>query len=378
MASPKQKQEMTRSNRIVVTSIVGIIANIVLAVFKVMVGTLANSIAIVLDGVNNISDALSSVVTIIGTKLAGRAPDKKHPLGYGRIEYLTSMVIAVIVLYAGITSMIESIKKLIHPDDTTYSTLTFAVICVAVVVKLLLGWYVKKVGKEVKSDALIGSGEDATLDAVVSVATMAAAVGYRFFHIRLEAVVGIIIAFLIIKAGLDLLKEAVSNMLGNRIESSFSREIKETIKSVNGVSGAYDLVLNNYGPDSYIGSCHIEVKDTMSAFEIEKIEREIVEKVAEKHRIILTGISIYAKNTKDDEAAQLEKEIRKMVTAHEYCKGMHGFYLNKEKKYIRFDVVIEYSAKPSTEAVGTALWQEVQKAYPDYQVLFQIDADISD
>ena len=151
-----------REKTIVRTSIIGILTNVLLAAFKAAVGIISNSIAVTLDAVNNLSDALSSVVTIIGAKLGAKAPDKKHPLGYGRIEYLSSMIVAAIVLYAGITSLVESVKKIIHPEAADYGTISLIIIAVAIVVKLVLGRYVKKQGEKVNSGALVASGKDAS------------------------------------------------------------------------------------------------------------------------------------------------------------------------------------------------------------------------
>ena len=152
---------LTRDNIIVRTSIIGIAANVALAAFKAFIGLASNSIAIVMDAVNNISDAASSVITIVGTKLAGKEPDKKHPFGYGRIEYLTAMVVAGLVLYAGITSAVESVKKIIHPETPDYSPVSLLIIAAAVAAKLILGRYVKAQGKKVNSGALVASGSDA-------------------------------------------------------------------------------------------------------------------------------------------------------------------------------------------------------------------------
>ena len=156
--------ESSREAMIVRTSIIGIIANVFLAAFKAVIGVLTHSIAIVLDAVNNISDAGSSLITIVGTRLAGREPDKKHPFGYGRIEYLSAMIISVIVLYAGITSLVESVKQIIHPERPDYNSISLIIVAVAVLVKILLGRYVKSVGERVNSDSLVNSGEDATLE----------------------------------------------------------------------------------------------------------------------------------------------------------------------------------------------------------------------
>ena len=163
---------MSRSSQIIRTSVIGIAANVLLAAFKSVVGIIAGSVAIVMDAVNNLSDALSSVITIIGTKLSQRPADRKHPFGFGRIEYFSAIIIAVIVLSAGISSLIESVKKIIEPTHPSYTTATLIVIVVAIAVKLVLGFYVKRKGKQLSSDALVASGSDALFDAIITTATL--------------------------------------------------------------------------------------------------------------------------------------------------------------------------------------------------------------
>ena len=188
--------ELSRDKQIIRTSIIGIAANVMLAGFKAVMGLLSNSIAITLDAVNNISDAASSIITIIGTKLAGKAPDRKHPFGYGRIEYLSAMIISVIVLYAGITSFTESVSKIIEPETPDYSLPILIIIAVAVVVKIVLGRYVKSVGVKTNSGSLINSGEDAVMDSIISASTLAAAIIYMIWGIGLEAWLGAIISII--------------------------------------------------------------------------------------------------------------------------------------------------------------------------------------
>ena len=173
-----EKIKENRDQVIIKTSILGIAANIFLSAVKAIFGLMSNSIAIILDAVNNLSDALSSVITIVGTKLASKKPDKKHPLGYGRIEYLSAMTVAVIVLYAGITSLVESIRKIIRPQTADYSTVTLLIIVAAVIVKLILGRYVTHVGKKVNSGSLIASGKDASFDAILSASVLVSAIVY--------------------------------------------------------------------------------------------------------------------------------------------------------------------------------------------------------
>lgn len=283
-----------REKIVVKTSAIGVVTNILLAVFKMVIGLLSNSIAIVLDAVNNISDVASSVITIVGTKLAGKEPDKKHPFGHGRIEYLSAMVIAVIILYAGTTSLIESVKQIIKPETPDYNFTSLIIIAVAVVVKIVLGFYVKKIGRKVKSDSLINSGADATMDAVISFSTLIAAVIFMSFGLALEAYLGTIISIIIIKSGIGMLKGTISQLLGEQNDVEMAKNIQKTVMSFKEVLGVYDLVLNNYGPNRWNGSVHIEVPDTISVVDLDQLLREIAIKVMKEHRVLLTAIGVYS------------------------------------------------------------------------------------
>ena len=366
-----------REKVVIRTSIISIISNIVLAGFKAFVGMLANSIAIISDAVNNLSDALSSIITIVGTKLAGRAPDKKHPYGYGRIEYMTSLIVSAIVLCAGITALVESVKKIIHPELPDYSTITLIILIAGIIVKFILGIYVKKTGKKVNSDSLVASGSDAFNDALLSISVLASAIIYMIFNISLEAYVGVLLSIFIIKAGLELIKESVDNMLGVRVESSLAKSIKREITKEEDVQGAYDLVLNDYGPDKYLGSIHIEVADTLSVADIDKISRRITKAILKKYGVILHTIGVYSVNTKDKEIIEAKKEITKIVFSHKGILQMHGFYLDNKEKTISFDIIIDFKIK-NREEVYKQVFDEVQEKYKDYKLDIALDIDTSD
>ena len=377
MKNQAQAGKNSRNAVIVRTSIIGILANVFLAAFKAVVGFASNSIAIVMDAVNNISDAASSVITIVGTKLAGKEPDRKHPFGYGRVEYLSAMVISMLVLYAGVTAFVESVKKIIEPDTPDYSAATLIIVAVAVVVKIVLGRYVKSVGKKVSSDSLVNSGEDATLDSVISASTLVAAAVYLIFHISLEAWLGAVIAIVIIKSGIEMLRETLSRILGERADAELARGIKATVIGYPEVSGAYDLVLHNYGPDSYNGSVHIEVPDTLSADDLDKLIRKITVDVYQKHGVILTAIGVYSVNTKNPEAVEAREKVAGIVMSHEHILQLHGFYYDKSEKTIRFDIVVSFNA-PDRRQVYQEICEAVQNAYPDYTLQVAMDTDFSE
>ena len=365
-----------REKTIVRTSVIGIIANVLLAAFKAAVGIISNSIAVTLDAVNNLSDALSSVITIIGAKLGAKKPDKKHPLGYGRIEYLSSMIVAAIVLYAGITSLVESVKKIIHPEAADYGMVSLIIIAVAIIVKLLLGRYVKKQGEKVNSGALVASGKDASFDAILSASVLASAIVFLVWGISLEAYVGVIISIVIIKAGIEMMIETLNDIIGQRGDAEMSKQIKRLVNEEPEVRGAYDLNLFNYGPDKYYGSVHMELPDTMTVDEVDVLTRKIQLKVYQETGVILTGIGVYSYNTSNDEAAEIRNTVQHTILSHDWALQMHGFYVDTINKTMRFDVVVSFDIDHK-EALDI-MTGEVKKLYPDYDVQIIPDVDVTD
>ena len=373
--SKQMRTEVSRDTVIVRTSIVGILVNLLLVAFKATIGLLSNSIAIILDAVNNATDCLSSIITIIGTKLAGKHPDKKHPLGYGRIEYLTAMIVSAIVLYAGITSVVESIKKIIHPEEADYSVISLIIIAVAVVVKLVLGRYVKAQGEKVHSGSLIASGSDATFDAVLSLSVLASAVIFLFTGLSLEAIVGVVISVVIIKSGIEMMIETLDEILGRRADKELTDRIKLILNEEPEVRGAFDLIVNNYGPDKNLASVHLELPDSMSVEELDRLTRKVEAKVYKETGVILTGVGVYSYNTRSDEAAAIRAKVRDIVMAHEWMVQMHGFYLDMENRELRFDAVMSFDIAPKEGL--KILCDEVQKAFPDYTIQIAPDVDVS-
>ena len=369
-------KENDREKVIVTTSMVGIGTNIVLVVFKMLVGIATKSIAVTLDAVNNLSDAMSSVITIIGTRLAGRDPDKKHPLGHGRTEYITAMIVSAIVLYAGLTSLWESIKKIIDPVAAEYNTVSLVIIFVAVLVKLALGTYVKKKGESVNSTSLIASGEDARFDGIISFSVFASALIYIFTKVSLEAYVGVIISLLIIKSGFEMIREAIDDIVGHRPDAEVTQKIKKLIAEEKDVRGAYDVIIYDFGPDKLYASCHVEVPDTMNVAELDRLTRHIEKKILNEMGVVLTAIGVYSYNTSHDEAATMRDNISKTILARDHVLQMHGFYIDVIEKEIRFDVVLSFDTDPKTEI--EEIKEIVENMYKDFKVNIVADIDLSD
>lgn len=365
-----------RDNIIVRTSIIGIIANIFLAAVKALIGLAVNSIAIVLDAVNNFSDASSSLITIIGTKLAKKEPDRDHPYGYGRIEYLTEMVISLIILYAGFNAFARSVENILNPTTPEYNTTSLIIVSIGVIVKLFLGKYVKSVGEKVNSDSLVNSGEDARFDAIISASTLVSAIIFIKFGLSLEAYLGVLISIFIIKSGIEMIRGAISRVLGENASFELIRNVKKTISSFDDVSGAYDLALNNYGPDRYTGSVHIEIPEDYTAAQLDVLTRKITDKVLEEYDIALTGVGVYAVNNKDKKISEIRNAVYNAARSVEHVLQVHGFYLDEDKKEIRFDAVVSFDAGSRNE-VRENIIKEIKKIYPEYDAHIQLDIDFS-
>jgi len=366
-----------RSKKIIRVSILGIIVNLALAGFKVFVGLLSNSIAIILDAINNFSDSLSSIVTIIGTAFANKAPDRDHPMGHGRAEYLSTVIIGMLIVYIGFTALVESVKKIITPEPVSYQTATIVVMAVAVVAKIALGLYVRHRGKKLESTALVGSGIDALYDAIISAATLVAIIVFFISGVLVEPYLAAAISLFILRSGVNLIREAFSTILGERADSRLTRRIKTEITRINGVNGAFDLVIHDYGNGYVLASVNIEVDCRLSASEIDDLSREIQKTIYKKYHIIINSVGIYAIDMRDVTIEKLWRIVKGIAEEYDRILEIHGFHVDLRDHEISFDTVIDYTTKDRS-AYFQKFTREVEEAIPDFKISIVLDADISD
>ncbi len=367
---------MKRSAEIIRTSVIGVVVNVVLTIFKVIVGLMANSVAVMMDAVNNLSDAMSSVITIIGAMLSAHPADHEHPFGFGRVEYFSAIIIAVIVLSAGITSFIESVKKIVNPVEPDYSTMSIVIIVVAILFKLILGLYVKRQGRRLSSDALTASGSDALFDAVITFSTLVSAIVMLVWNVSLDGVLGALISLVIIKAGVEMLASPVNELLGARISQELVADIRNEVMTFDGVHGVFDVILHNYGPEVMIGSLHINVNDTMNAYDIHGLTRRISERMFDKFGIIMT-VGIYAVATGHDKRSHLQDALTQYLSKRQDILQIHGFYYYEEDNRMSVDVVPALSVRDDIQ-FRAKLTGELKKEFPDVEVGVVIDHNYSD
>ena len=268
----------------------------------------------------------------------------------------------------------ESIKKILHPETPDYTAVTLIVVAAAVVVKLLLGHYFKRQGKKANSASLTASGADALFDAILSLSVLISALIFVFWHVSLEAYVGVLISAFIIRSGVRMLLETLNEILGKRVDRDFLAAVRRTVCEEPLVRGAYDLILHSYGPERYVGSVHVEVPDTLTASEIDAMERRIAENVFAKHGILMTGIGIYAVNTTDDAADELRHEVLRIAQDREGVVQLHGFFADMETKTVRLDVILDFSLD-DREKTFAEIRQDLERAFPDYTFILTLDLD---
>ena len=373
-------QIQDREKVIIRTSVIGIIGNFLLVGFKAAIGFIAGSISIVMDALNNLTDALSSIITIIGTKLSNKKPDKKHPYGHGRVEYITSTIVAALILVAGGLAIYESIISIIDyftkgkqlPKFELYSLI---IIGAAILVKVAIGIFYKIQGKRVDSQSLKGSGTDALFDAILSTATLVGAIFAYAFGWYVEGYLGIIIGLFIIRSGIELLRESFSSIIGERTSAEVIKSIVADINSVDGVKGSYDLILNNYGHGKYIGSVHVGVDSHLTAKEIQVIERSVTALMYEKYNTIMT-VGIYADCEDSKEAREIRAKLNQILKDYKNVIQLHGFFVDLNNMFCNFDLVISFDEK-EPEKVITQVHERIQKEFPDFKFLIQLDKDYS-
>ena len=368
-----------RESTIIRTSIIGIIGNIFLVGFKAAIGFIAGSISIVVDALNNLTDALSSIITIVGTKISNKKPDKKHPFGHGRVEYITSTLVAFLILFAGGLAIYESIKSIIDyfqnktlPQFTVWS---LVIIGVAILVKVGIGIFYKIQGKKVNSSALKASGTDALWDAALSTGTLIGAIFAYTLGWYVEGYLGILIGLFIIKSGIGILRESFSLIIGERYDKEEINKIRQDICAIDGVQGAYDLIINNYGPNKNIGSVHIGVANNLTAKEVQIIERNIAAMMYMKYNTIMT-VGIYADFVETEISKSIHKYLLEVNSKYEHILQLHGFFVDEEKKLCNFDLVISFDEQEPEQVVENVK-KAMEEKFPEYTFIVTLDNDFS-
>jgi len=370
----EEKHVKDRGEIILSASITGIVTNLVLAAVKVTIGIITGSLAVMSDAINNLTDSSSSLITIIGTKLAARKPDKNHPFGYGRVEYLTSMVIAVIVSVTGFEVLLSAVKGIRNPEPMSYTPVSLGIILLTVFAKIWLGSFTQKIGKSVSSGALVASGADAKNDALVSLVTLVSAGVYLLWDFSLDAYAGMVISFFILRTGFEVMRETMGKILGEKADSSLAENLRKDVEACPIVISAHDLILHNYGPGSNTGSINVELDHTLTIGEVYPVLHDLQRELRKKYHTYLV-FGMYAVDTGAPLYQEVREKLNDFTHTHEHCLSFHAVNIDVAKKEMYCDIVLDYCA--DRKVMRTELISLLKKDYPEYSINVTVDTEFA-
>ncbi|WP_209341635.1 cation diffusion facilitator family transporter [Flavonifractor sp. AGMB03687] len=353
---------------------VGIFLNLLLSLGKFLAGVLTGSIAVTADAFNNLSDAGSSVVTLVGFKLAGQKADDGHPFGHGRIEYLAGLLVSLLILMVGVELGKSSIEKIIHPEDVTFSLVTVVILICSILVKLWMSLFNRKLGKRINSAAMQATATDSLSDVVATSAVLAGTLIGHFAQVSIDGWIGVVVAIFILRAGWEAVKDTLNPLLGTAPEPELVNAIQQLVLSHEQVVGMHDLVIHDYGPGRRMCSFHAEVpedEDIMAAHDaIDHIEREIQEKFGIETTAHMDPIA-----TGDSEVTRLRDQVRDLVKEIDEDMSIHDFRVTRGPLHTNliFDVVVPHRCRLKDEEIQERITQAVRGVVPDCYVVLQLD-----
>ena len=367
MDKTKRQQIITQ------TSILGIFVNLFVAAAKIVIGLAASSIAIISEGINNAADAVSSVITLIGARLSTKHPDEDHPFGYGRIEYLSTMLLAVLILYAGFELAKESVDGIIHPAEMNVTILSIAIVVGSAIIKFILGTYTIKMGEKAESGALDALGKDCRNDSFFSILTVLASILYMTAHISIDGFAGLVFAFIILKTGYETMKDAASDIIGTAGKEELAKDLYREIRKTDGIIHAVDLMLHSYGPDTYSGSVNIEVDHKLTVGEIYEVIHDLQLRIMHEYHVTMV-FGIYAVDQDNPELKEMRKYITQYIRSKEHVKSYHALYISPTTKKIYCDFIVDYK-QDDWDNLSADFKDYMKKKYPDKELELVIETE---
>jgi len=350
------EKELNREKAIIKTSALGIASNIIIASIKLIVGFALSSIAIISEGINNATDAISSVLTIIGTKIANKKPDENHPFGYGRIEYITSLVISVLIVGSGIKLIVSAVELILNPQNVSIPYIVLVLIAVSGLYKFFLGVYTIRTGERLDSLSLVGVGTECRNDSMTSVVTIISALIFILFKLPVDAYAGLFTSAIIIKTGAEIFFETLNEIIGRPADKELADTLYKEIRSTKGILNAADMMLHNYGPERFSGSVNIELDHKLTVGETYSFIHELQLRIMHKYHVTMV-FGIYAVDEDSEQSKKLRNCIASYVRKAEYVKSYHAVYFSKEEEKIYCDIVVDYKLKD---------WEELRKNFTAY------------
>lgn len=347
-------------------SVVGIFCNVLLFSVKLAIGLILSSLAVTADAFNNLSDAASSIISFVGVKMAGKPADAEHPFGHGRIEYIAALIVSFLVIEVGFTFFKSSISKIMHPEEITFDPVPFIILILSILVKLWMAFFNNKLGKRIDSKVMLATAADSLGDVITTSATVISIVICHFTSINVDAIAGLIVSGIVIWSGVSIAKDTLEPLIGQRVPSELYQKITDMVESYEGIVGAHDLIVHNYGPNRSMATIHAEVPNDVSI----EASHEIIDRIerdAKKELNILLVIHMDPVEMRDEEVLELRDKTSHIVHALDPELHFHDFRVLKEneQKNLIFDLVVpdSYTEKDANHVMHQliALLHEMEK-----------------
>lgn len=347
-------------------SVVGIFCNVLLFSVKLAIGLILSSLAVTADAFNNLSDAASSIISFVGVKMAGKPADAEHPFGHGRIEYIAALIVSFLIIEVGFTFFKSSISKIMHPEEITFDPVPFIILILSILVKLWMAFFNNKLGKRIDSKVMLATAADSLGDVITTSATVISIVICHFTSINVDAIAGLIVSGIVIWSGVSIAKDTLEPLIGQRVPSELYQKITDMVESYEGIVGAHDLIVHNYGPNRSMATIHAEVPNDVSI----EASHEIIDRIerdAKKELNILLVIHMDPVEMRDEEVLELRDKTSHIVHALDPELHFHDFRVLKEneQKNLIFDLVVpdSYTEKDANRVMHQliALLHEMEK-----------------
>lgn len=365
-----------RRNYGTLSSVVGIICNVFLFILKYIMGTLSGSISVVSDAFNNLSDSAGCMVTLLGYKLALKPADKDHPFGHGRMEYLTALTIAVLILIVAFELFRNSVNKIIHPEKLTFSLIVLISLLVSILIKLWMSFFNAFLGKKINSSVMLAAAKDSRTDVIATSATCIAVISSLYTNLPVDGIMGLVVSLFIFKSGIDIVKDTVDNLLGKPVDSDIVYAIKEMVGESDKIIGIHDLVVHNYGPGNMIGSLHAEVKSNEDFVFVHDMIDELERRIHRELNILMT-IHMDPIET-DNEQVNLSLDmIRNIILDIDPCLQIHDFRLVAGDTHTNliFDIVVPYDCKYNNDDIKELIDKQLDKMEDNYYTVITFDRE---
>ena len=353
---------------------VGILLNILLFIGKFLAGTISNSIAITADAFNNLSDAGSSIITLLGFKLAGQKPDSDHPFGHGRLEYISGLLVSVVILIMAYELIKDSVIKIFHPEALNYSPLILVILLASILVKCYMAYYNRKIGGQIDSAAMKATATDSMSDTLATTVVLIATLISHFSGFAIDGYCGVLVGLFILFAGINAAKDTISPLLGQAPDPEFVQQINDIVMSYEGVLGIHDLIVHNYGPGRVLISLHAEVPsdgDILALHDmIDLIEHKLHDTLHCSAVIHMDPICV-----NDEETNQLKSEVSGYLAEIDPTLTMHDVRIVKGPTHttLIFDVVVPYNFKMTDSEVIAVITEHIKQKNPSHFAVIEVD-----